>query len=40
MVRDYSFSWFVPDASGKYVVEVWLVSAQLTAYDAVWPKVS
>jgi len=40
MVRDYGFSWVVPDASEKYVVEVGLVSAQLTAYDAAWLKVS
>ena len=35
-VKLYSFSWVVPDATGTYVVEVSLVPAQLTAYDAVW----
>jgi hypothetical protein len=39
-VKDYSFSWVVPDASGKYVVEVGLVPAQLTAYDAAWLEVA
>jgi subtilisin family serine protease len=38
-VEDYSFSWVVPDAAGRYVVEVSLVPAQLTAYDAIWIKV-
>jgi pimeloyl-ACP methyl ester carboxylesterase len=36
--RDYSFVWVVPDVGGTYVVEVGLVPAQLTAYDAVWLK--
>jgi hypothetical protein len=35
-VREYSFTWFVPDVAGTYVVEVELVPTQLTAYDAVW----
>lgn len=35
-VKDYSFSWTVPDAVGMYVVEVGLVPAQLTAYEAAW----
>ena len=34
--KDYSFSWVVPDVAGTYVVEVGLVPAQLTAYDAAW----
>lgn len=38
-VEDYSFSWVVPDAAGMYVVEVSIVPAQLTAYDALWLKV-
>ena len=38
-VKDYSFSWVVPDAAGRYVVEVGLVPAQLTAYDAAWLEV-
>ena len=33
--KDYSFSWTVPDTAGTYVIEVDLVPAQLTAYDAV-----
>jgi hypothetical protein len=32
-VRDYSFDWVVPDSAGRYIVEVSLVRAQLTAYD-------
>jgi subtilisin family serine protease len=39
-VKEYSFSWVVPGAAGTYIVEVGLVPAQLTAYDAVWLKVS
>ena len=39
-VKDYSFSWTVPDSSGMYVVEVSLVPAQLTAYDAAMLDVS
>jgi subtilisin family serine protease len=39
VVRDYSFSWVVPEVVGTYVVEVGLVPAQLTAYDAVWLEV-
>ena len=35
-VKDYSFTWAVPQAAGTYVVEVSLVPAQLTAYDTVW----
>lgn len=38
-VKDYSFSWTVPDFAGTYTVEVGLVPAQLTAYDAVWLEV-
>ena len=38
-VKDYSFSWVVPDAAGRYVVEVGLVPAQLTAYDVAWLEV-
>jgi hypothetical protein len=38
-VEEYSFTWSVPSAVGTYVVEVSLVPAQLTAYDAVWLKV-
>jgi hypothetical protein len=30
---------FVPDVAGTYVVEVGLVPAQLTAYDAAWLEV-
>jgi hypothetical protein len=32
-IQDYIFSWVIPDAVGMYVVEVDLVSAQLTAHD-------
>jgi subtilisin family serine protease len=39
-VKDYSFVWNVPVVTGIYVVEVGLVPAQLTAYDAVWLKVT
>jgi hypothetical protein len=39
-VGDYSFSWVVQDVSGTYVVEVGLVPAQLTAYDATWLEVA
>jgi hypothetical protein len=39
-VGEYKFSWSIPDAAGTYVVEVGLVPAQLTAYDAVWLKVA
>jgi hypothetical protein len=39
-VRDYSFGWVVPEVSGTYVVEVGLVPAQLTAYDAFWLEVA
>jgi hypothetical protein len=35
-VREYSFEWSIPDVAGAYVVEVGLVPAQLTAYDAKW----
>ena len=35
-VGEFSFSWVVPDVAGTYVVEVSLVPAQLTAYDAKW----
>jgi subtilisin family serine protease len=38
-VREYSFTWNVPAASGTYVVEASLVPPQLTAYDAAWLKV-
>ena len=38
-IKDYSFSWVVPDSAGTYVVEVGLVPTQLTAYDAVWLEV-
>ena len=38
-VREYSFDWSTPDAAGAYVVEVGLVPAQLTAYDAKWVAV-
>jgi serine protease len=38
-VKDYSFDWVVPDSAGRYIVEVSLVPAQLTAYDAVWVEV-
>jgi hypothetical protein len=39
-VREYSFTWAVPDVAGTYVVEVELVPTQLTAYDAVWLDVA
>jgi hypothetical protein len=39
-VKDYSFTWVVPDVAGTYVVMVSLVPAQLTAYDSAWLVVS
>jgi hypothetical protein len=39
-VRDYGFGWVVPDVAGTYMVEVGLVPAQLTAYDAAWLRVN
>jgi hypothetical protein len=38
-VGEYSFTWTTPGTAGTYVVEVGLVPAQLTAYDAVWLQV-
>ena len=38
-VKDYSFTWAIPQAAGTYVAEVGLAPAQLTAYDAAWLKV-
>ena len=38
--REYSFTWNAPVVTGNYVVEVSLVPAQLTAYDAAWLKVT
>jgi serine protease len=38
--KDYSFSWVVPDVAGTYVVEVGLVPAQLSAYDAAWLEIA
>jgi pimeloyl-ACP methyl ester carboxylesterase len=35
-VGEYTFDWVVPDVAGTYFVEVELVPALLTAYDAVW----
>jgi pimeloyl-ACP methyl ester carboxylesterase len=35
-VKEYSLDWNVPTVVGTYVVEVSLVPAQLTAYDAAW----
>jgi predicted esterase len=34
-VKDFSFDWVILDAAGTYVVEVELVPAQLTGYDAI-----
>jgi hypothetical protein len=39
-VGAYSFVWVVPDVAGRYVVEVGLAPAQLSAYDAAWLVVS
>lgn len=39
-IKDYSSSWAVPKITGTYVVEVGLMPAQLTAYDAAWLKVT
>ena len=39
-VGEYSFDWNTPDVAGTYVVEVSLVPAQLTAYDAKWLEVN
>ena len=35
-VREYSFSWNIPNVAGTYFVEVELVPSMLTAYDMVW----
>jgi serine protease len=35
-IEDYSFKWAIPDSAGRYIVEVSLVPAQLTAYDSKW----
>jgi len=39
-IKDYSFSWTMPDVAGTYMVEVNLVPAQLTTYDTSWIKVT
>jgi hypothetical protein len=39
-VGKYRFTWIVPNVAGAYTVEVGLVPAQLTAYDAVWLNVT
>lgn len=39
-IKDYSFSWVIPDVAGTFMVEIGLVPAQLTAYDTVWLNVS
>jgi predicted esterase len=38
-VGEYTFEWVVPNVAGKYVAEVDVVPAQLSAYDAAWLKV-
>jgi hypothetical protein len=35
-VGEYTFDWVVPNAAGKYVVEVELTPSLLTAYDTAW----
>ena len=39
-VGQYSFTWNIPNVAGRYVVEVGLVPAQLTAYDEAWLQVN
>jgi hypothetical protein len=39
-VGEYKFGWNIPAVAGTYVVEVGLVPAQLTAYDALWLEVA
>jgi hypothetical protein len=39
-VDEYGFIWTTPSVTGTYMVEVGLMPAQLTAYDAVWLVVS
>jgi uncharacterized membrane protein len=39
-VKEYSFTWNVPNVAGTYVVEVGLVPSQLTACDAAWLQVT
>ena len=39
-VSEYSFVWSAPVVIGTYAVEVSLVPAQLTAYDAKWLEVN
>ena len=39
-VKDYSFSWVVPQFAGTYMIEASLVPAQLSAYDMLWLQVN
>jgi len=39
-VKDYSFTWSIPNVVGAYVVEVGLVPAQLSACDTAWLRVN
>jgi hypothetical protein len=39
-VGEYSFVWVVPNVAGRYIAEVGLVPAQLTAYDVAWLRVN
>jgi len=39
-VREFAFTWSIPAVAGSYVVEVSLVPAHLSAYDAKWLEVN
>ena len=39
-VSEYSFTWSIPNVSGRYVADVGLVPSQLTAYDEAWLQVN
>jgi peptidoglycan/xylan/chitin deacetylase (PgdA/CDA1 family) len=39
-VGQYSFTWIVPNISGKYVIEIELTHTILTAYDTAWLNVN
>ena len=39
-VKEYTFDWVAPNVAGRYIVEVGLAPAQLTAVDVAWLKVT
>jgi predicted esterase len=40
IVGEYSFVWVVPNVAGRYIAEVGLAPAQLTACDVAWLRVN